>query len=54
MNYKKNKLFYRNVKTNEIECIEYDALLNTSPIDTFIQQIKICPELNLMHNKVKI
>lgn len=33
--------------------MEYDALINTTPIDLLVEQTKICPPLNLAHNKVK-
>jgi len=45
---------YRDAVTKEEMKVSYDALINSSPIDLFVRQTKICPELNLIHNKVFI
>uniref|UniRef100_A0A7E4VKQ5 Amino_oxidase domain-containing protein n=1 Tax=Panagrellus redivivus TaxID=6233 RepID=A0A7E4VKQ5_PANRE len=39
---------------NTVKTLDYDVLINTSPIDTLVKETKICPELNILNNKVFI
>ncbi|PAV90815.1 hypothetical protein WR25_06258 isoform A [Diploscapter pachys] len=49
----KNKTI-RYLEEGQEKEMEYDALINTTPIDLLVEQTKICPPLNLAHNKVVI
>uniref|UniRef100_A0AC34PUL5 Amine oxidase domain-containing protein n=1 Tax=Panagrolaimus sp. JU765 TaxID=591449 RepID=A0AC34PUL5_9BILA len=55
VNYKKKTVTYVDKNEGNVEKeISYDVLVNTSPIDKLVQDTKICPELDVMHNKVFI
>uniref|UniRef100_A0A0N5AJ30 Amino_oxidase domain-containing protein n=1 Tax=Syphacia muris TaxID=451379 RepID=A0A0N5AJ30_9BILA len=47
---------YEHIEDGKMERrqITYDILINSSPIDQVIKFTKLCPELNLVHNKVFI
>lgn len=56
VNAKEKSLTYVE-KVDGEECtreICYDVLVNSSPIDLLIKNTKLCPELNIEHNKVRI
>jgi len=38
----------------DVRVAKYDALINTSPIDTLVRSTGICPELSIEHNQVFI
>jgi protoporphyrinogen oxidase len=46
------KVTYTDTNTGQKKTIEYDALLNTAPIDQLVKQTGVCPELQLDHNQV--
>uniref|UniRef100_A0AC35FUT6 Amine oxidase domain-containing protein n=1 Tax=Panagrolaimus sp. PS1159 TaxID=55785 RepID=A0AC35FUT6_9BILA len=55
VDYKAKQITYINKNDNGLEeTINYDVLVNTAPIDTLINETKICPQLNIEHNKVFI
>ncbi|VDN33693.1 unnamed protein product [Cylicostephanus goldi] len=45
---------YVNKTSNEVKDLDYDILLNAAPIDLLVKETKICPEINVDHNKVFI
>ncbi|KAE9556027.1 hypothetical protein FO519_000773 [Halicephalobus sp. NKZ332] len=52
---KRKELKYIDKSDGDAEkVIDYDVLVNTSPIDKLIHETNICPELNILHNKVFI
>jgi len=52
---KKKELKYIDKSDGNAEkMINYDVLVNTSPIDKLVKDTKICPQLNIIHNKVFI
>lgn len=51
---RERKVTYTDTKSGEEKTLEYDALLNTSPIDQLVKQTGVCPELDLDHNQVNI
>lgn len=52
VDYRTKTLRYVDLKADKSETLKYDALINTSPIDLFVEQTGICPSLNLEHNQV--
>lgn len=54
VNVKDKKVTYVDTEDNSEKTMDYDVLVNTSPIDQLVKETKICPELNIMHNKVFI
>jgi hypothetical protein len=49
----KKRLYYREGGDGQIMGIDYDALINSSPIDQFVEKSQICAPPRLDHNKVK-
>ncbi|VDL76413.1 unnamed protein product [Nippostrongylus brasiliensis] len=45
---------YKSAGSEEVREMDYDVLLNASPIDLLIKETNICPEINVNHNKVFI
>ncbi|KAI1733110.1 flavin containing amine oxidoreductase domain-containing protein [Ditylenchus destructor] len=54
IDYETKQVKCRKAGSDELDTISYDALINTAPIDLLVQNTKICPELNVEHNKVFI
>jgi len=54
VDYEKKMVSYSLKGSADIETISYDVLVNSSPIDQLVQNTRICPELNIEHNKVFI
>lgn len=54
IDYETKQVKCRKAGSDEIDIISYDALINTAPIDLLVQNTKICPELNVEHNKVRL
>ena len=52
VDYANKKISYVRNNSEEIETISYDVLINSSPIDLFVENTQICPSLNISHNKV--
>jgi hypothetical protein len=58
VDYQAKTVTYKRVDDDEddgggkLETVGYDALINSSPIDQFVESTRICPPLNLAHNKV--
>ncbi|CAD5219006.1 unnamed protein product [Bursaphelenchus okinawaensis] len=50
----KNKKITVQKKDGSTQEVEYDALVSTTPADQLVQHTKICPEINVEHNKVFI
>lgn len=42
---------YVNGDSDEVKELDYDILLNAAPIDLLVKETKLCPEINVAHNK---
>ncbi|KAL6737371.1 hypothetical protein Aduo_011020 [Ancylostoma duodenale] len=47
-------LQYVSGDSSEVKELDYDILLNAAPIDLLVKETKLCPEINVDHNKVFI
>ncbi|VDK28474.1 unnamed protein product [Anisakis simplex] len=39
--------------TKSTKEIDYDVLINSTPIDLLVKNVNLCPELNLLHSKIR-